>query len=393
MKSASEFRISGILIAILASIAVLLLGACSDSGDDMNAPEKGIEKTTFLTGFQEVPARNTGAVGFGTATVIPSTRMITGSITTTGITGTAAHIHEGPVGVVSPVIVPMTETPVGSGQWVIAPNTVLTESQFASFQSGNLYFNVHTAANPGGEIRGQIGLDVKNVTLTGAQEVPPHTTAATGTGVLMYNPETRAISGRVVTTGIVGTAAHIHTGAVGVAAPVSIPMSQSATDSNTWLIPDGTVLTEAQAASLASGGMYFNVHSAAYPGGEIRGQIGRVVRYGVLSGAQEVPPNGSSASGTGVAIIEPETRLISAQTVTTGITGTAAHIHQAPGAVAGSVIVPQTQTATGSGIWNSASGASLTPAQYDDFFKGNLYFNVHSAAFPGGEIRGQIVVQ
>ena len=393
MKSASGFRISGIFIAIIASIAALLLGSCSDSGDGMTVPEQGVVKTTFLTGFQEVPAKNTGAVGFGTATVIPSTRTITGSITTTGITGTAAHIHEGPAGVAAPVIVPMTETPPGSGQWVIAPNTVLTESQFASFQSGNLYFNVHTVANPGGEIRGQIGLDVKNVTLTGAQEVPPRATSAKGTGVLTYKPDTRAISGRVVTTGIAGTAAHIHTGAVGVAAPVSIPMTQSPTDSNTWLIPDGTVLTEAQAASLVNGGMYFNVHSAAYPGGEIRGQIGRVVRYGLLSGVQEVPPNGSGASGVSVAIIEPETRFISAQTVTTGVVGTAAHIHQAANAVTGSVIVPQSESTPGSGIWTSASGAALTPAQYDDLFKGNLYFNVHSAAFPGGEIRGQIVVQ
>jgi CHRD domain len=393
MKSVNGFKISGILIAILAGIAVVLLGSCSDSSDNFVMPELGITKSNYLTGFQEVPPKITGATGFGTATVIPSTRMITGSITTTGITGTAAHIHEGPVGVASPVIVPMTETPPGSGVWVIPPNTILTESQFASFQSGNLYFNVHSAANPGGEIRGQIGLFVKNVTLTGAQETPPRTTAATGTGLLTYNPDLHTISGRVVTTGIAGIAAHIHTGPVGVAAPVSIPMAQSPADSNTWLIPDGLVLTDAQVADLFGGNMYFNVHSAAFPGGEIRGQIGRVVRYGLLTGAQEVPPNASSATGTGVAIIEPETRFIFAQTVTTGITGTAAHIHQAPGAVAGGIIVPQTQTAPGSGIWNSASGASLTPAQYDDFFKGNLYFNVHSAAIPGGEIRGQIVVQ
>ena len=393
MKSASGFRVSGILIAILASIAVLLLGSCSDSGDTVTMPEQNIVKSTFLTGFQEVPPKNTGATGIGTATVTPSTRAITGGVTTTGITGTVAHIHEGPVGVVSPVIVPMTETPAGSGQWVIAPNTVLTESQFASFQSGNLYFNVHSTANPVGEIRGQIGLDVKNVTLTGAQETPPHATTATGTGILTYKPDTRAISGRVVTTGIAGIAAHIHTGAVGVLAPVSIPMTQSSTDSNTWLIPDGTVLTEAQAASLVSGGMYYNVHSALYPSGEIRGQIGRVVRYGLLAGVQETPPNGSSASGVGVAIIEPETRMIFAQTVTTGIVGTAAHIHQAPGAIAGGIIVPQSESAPGSGIWTSASGAALTPSQYDDFFKGNLYFNVHSAAIPGGEIRGQIIVQ
>ena len=67
----------------------------------------------------------------------------------------------------------------------------------------------------------------KNVTLNGAQENPAVTTAASGSGVLVIDTESGAVSGSINTFGISASAAHIHTGAVGVNGPVIIPLTQS----------------------------------------------------------------------------------------------------------------------------------------------------------------------
>lgn len=107
-----------------------------------------------LQGSQEVPPVNTAASGRGVITIKPD-RSVNGSITTTGINATAAHIHEAARGVNGPVIVPLVRT--SENVWSVPAGAMLTESQYAAHRAGNLYFNVHSAAHPNGEIRGQIG--------------------------------------------------------------------------------------------------------------------------------------------------------------------------------------------------------------------------------------------
>jgi len=106
-----------------------------------------------------------------------------------------------------------------------------------------------------------------------------------------------------------------------------------------------------------------------------------------LSGAQEVPPVVTSASGTGSITIGPD-QSVSGSVTTTGVDGTMAHIHLAAAGQNGPVIVPMNKTAEG--VWTIPAGAKLNDAQFQSFKDGNLYVNVHSAAFRGGEIRGQL---
>jgi hypothetical protein len=234
-------------------------------------------RSASLSGANEVPPVTTAASGTGVLALDPVTRRVSGFVKTTGVTGTLAHIHTGAVGVSGGVTVALVETPPGSGIWAVPTNVALTAAQVASFNAGELYFNVHSVANPTGEIRGQIvpaTLTVKTAQLSGTQEIPPVATSASGNGIAVVNSVTREIFGDVKTAGVTGTIAHIHEGAVGVAGPVRVNLDQTAPGSGVWSIRESDrVLSPALAAQFDAGNLYFNVHSAANPGGEIRGQI------------------------------------------------------------------------------------------------------------------------
>jgi len=112
----------------------------------------GADITATLTGAQEVPPVTTNATGTAMLT-IGGDRSVSGTITTTGVDATAAHIHEAPSGKNGGVIVPFVKS---GDKWTIPPGAKLTEPQMKSFQDGNLYVNVHSAANKDGEIRAQL---------------------------------------------------------------------------------------------------------------------------------------------------------------------------------------------------------------------------------------------
>ena len=105
-----------------------------------------------LAGDQEVPPVKSAGTGSGTI-IVGTDRSVSGSVLTTGITGTAAHIHEAAAGQNGPVIIPLTQT---GNTYTVPAGAKLTDAQFASFQAGKLYVNVNTAANPGGEMRAQL---------------------------------------------------------------------------------------------------------------------------------------------------------------------------------------------------------------------------------------------
>ena len=114
------------------------------------------------------------------------------------------------------------------------------------------------------------GSNTPTLTLTGASEVPPVTTSASGTANVTINPD-RSVVVKVNVSGMTATASHIHEGAAGTNGPVIVPFTKTA--DNTFASSDGAKLTESQYASYKAGNLYVNVHSAAHPGGEIRAQI------------------------------------------------------------------------------------------------------------------------
>jgi len=119
---------------------------------------------TVLTGEKEVPPVKTAASGVSDLSVrtgrCPSAGsasdciMLVGTVQTTGVAATAAHIHQGAVGQNGPVIVTLVKT--GTDVWGVPVGTTLTDAQYQAYLAGRLYVNVHSDAHKDGEIRAQL---------------------------------------------------------------------------------------------------------------------------------------------------------------------------------------------------------------------------------------------
>jgi xanthine/uracil/vitamin C permease (AzgA family) len=130
-------------------VAALFAAGCAQQ---MSSPAPS-GSNVVLSGNQEVPPVNTAATGSGTITVLMD-RSVTGTVTTSGVAGTVAHIHLAAPGQNGPVIIPLNKT--GDNIWSVPASIRLNDTQYEAYKVGNLYVNVHSAANPGGEIRGQL---------------------------------------------------------------------------------------------------------------------------------------------------------------------------------------------------------------------------------------------
>jgi len=338
-----------------------------------------------LSGNNEVPPVPTMASGYCTLTLHQPSNMITYKLRIAGLVPTAAHVHRAAVGQNGPIIFPLDHLGlVGS----IGP---LTAAQIIDLWTGLYYVNVHTNMWPGGEIRGQVSPEIKDpyiATLNGANEVPPNPSTATGTAYLVLNRPENTISYEVITSGLVGgNAAHIHTAPTGMNGPVTIPLNGTPPANLTRWCGISPPLTAGQLNDLISGNLYVNVHTNALPGGEIRGQIGRDTfnLFQSLSGANEVPPNASMASGFTVLGINQSTLTVNYNVQTNVANSTAGHLHTAPPGQNGGVTVPYAGTGP-----NFAGAAVTTAAVIENLKSRALYSNVHSMAFPGGEVRGQM---
>lgn len=356
-----------------------------------------------LTGIQEVPPVATAASGVGAFTMTNAGGLLY-TITVGGLSGpiTAAHFHLGAAGVVGPVIQAITFTgTTATGTW-----TPLADSIVAALFAERIYVNIHTAANPGGEIRGQVVLSsgtYMSATLEGAQEVPGVTTTAKGTAALSLSSVGGAgIAYSITVNGLSGpiTGAHFHRGALGTNGPVAHDITSrfvNNTATGVWRTTGGGALNDSDIVRILTGGFYLNIHTAANPGGEIRGQInvsGGIAMRAALDSAAEVPPTTSRAKGT-ASLVLTEYGLVYSITVA-GLTGpiTAAHFHNGAAGTNGPVVKTLSFTNnTAIGVWKSNDTEPLTTTLLRALLADSIYINIHTAANPGGEIRGQVLLK
>ena len=147
-------------------VTLLVLGACSmkpmihstststSTGKSTSASTSASAMMTSLSGASEVPPVTSNAIGTVELNLNKQTNELSWTVTYTGLSGlaTGAHFH-GPAmaGENAGVVMPMT----GSLTSPIRGVASLTTAQAADLMAGKWYVNLHTAANPNGEIRGQ----------------------------------------------------------------------------------------------------------------------------------------------------------------------------------------------------------------------------------------------
>ncbi len=247
-------------------------------------------------------------------------------------------------------------------------------------------------------------------TVDGAQEVPPVVTAATGKATVVISADNSTIWYVVEYGGLSGAlaAAHIHVGAAGASGGVILPLVASAspmvgTLTTTNFTPSGAITTFAEAvAAIKAGGTYVNLHTAANPGGEIRGQVTAKgnAHFGTLSGAQEVPALATAATGNTWVVVSTDGSTLTYYVAYSGLSGAAAaaHIHLGAVGANGGVLLPL--VVGSSPMTGTLVAANLTPTgsvtdmagAVAAIAAGGTYVNVHTAAHPGGEIRAQLAV-
>jgi len=133
---------------------VLAVGACKKD-EDTTDPNK-VNFTAAINGNSEVPANASTASGTFTGSLDKTTRILSYKVEYTGLTPTAGHLHRGAPGVNGPVVVGFDATAVKTSP--VQGTATLRQTFADSLMAGQVYVNLHTAAFPGGEIRGNISM-------------------------------------------------------------------------------------------------------------------------------------------------------------------------------------------------------------------------------------------
>jgi glucose/arabinose dehydrogenase len=361
--------------------------------------------TAYLAGANERPTPLVnGATGFGIFAL--EGNSLTFTIRYGGLSGnaSAAHIHgsapaSGTAGVMFDLAPYHTGTYGSNGSF--SGTVVLSDAQKAAVMSGLTYVNVHTAANPGGEMRGQIAPVNMQSSLLGAYETGGVSTPARGFG--SFTLVGTQLTFTVNYSGLTGaaSAAHIHGAApLGQNAGVMIDLSpfNGGGFGTAGTFSGTTNLNPTQLAAVIDGLTYVNIHTAANPGGEIRGQIAphvtAVPLTAWISGTNERPTAlVNSANGTAVMSLEGNTLAFNIKYA--GLSGapTGAHIH-GPATSGNSAGVQFDLMPFANGTPGTAGAYSgtvvLNATQRAGLLAGQYYVNFHTAANPGGEARGNI---
>ena len=137
---------TGIFVGVAVMAIVALSTGCTLYGRLMT-------RSVDLSGANEVPAVVTAAAGTASI-VVTGDHSVSGSILIAGMNATAAHIHLGARGRNGPIVIGLVKT--SDTSFKVPDGAKFTAQQYAEYQAGHMYVNVHSAAHKSGEIRGQL---------------------------------------------------------------------------------------------------------------------------------------------------------------------------------------------------------------------------------------------
>lgn len=251
----------------------------------------------------------------------------------------------------------------------------------------------------------------KAAVLSGRQEVPPVTTTGTGNATVSFNSNRTEITVTVEVAGLADiTEAHLHVAPPGADGPIIFPLASSSftspltvTLTQADFVPAPNVATyDAAFVAIEQGNTYVNVHTSAFPDGEIRGQVGPVSMTVDLTGSQVVPTVLTPAAGTMALTLSPDqsSMMVVLNQTDLGIANSA-DLHVGPAGQNGPIIFPLATNFYQVPLSGTLTSTDFTPqpgagvATFEDaidmILSGNAYGSVSTAANPNGEIRGQIL--
>jgi hypothetical protein len=357
--------------------------AGDDSGD-MTMDDGATPATEYdakLTGAEVVPAVLTSAAGTATFFLQPDGVTLQYDITQNVNGGTAAALH-----IAAPAENAAVAYPITPFSGHMSGSITLSSDDANSLTAGMMYVDIQSAANPAGEVRGQLvtpGSTIFVTYLNGDQELPPVQTSNDGHASFILDAAMDTVIYHFVTSAT-PTDININRAIGALTGPVAFPFAP-----NIGQEEDGTLtLAGNDANDLAMGHFYVNVVSAAYPAGELRGQVmmpGESLYTATLSGLNEVPHTSSQASGAAQFILGADRASLRYELDVTGTIPTEADLASGAAGQNGSVLSTLVLNATGAqGTQAIASNqVSLMGSQM-------LYVNVKTASYPTGELRGQL---
>ncbi len=288
------------------------------------------EATTYfsalLSGASETNPVNTPATGHVLAEVTGMEVKLSGSFM--GLTSdynvvasnSGAHIHEAIAGtnggVDHPLNPDLTENN-RAGDFLVAENTIMLEEEdMMALRERRYYVNIHSTANPMGEIRGQmlpLATHYFTTSLSSMNEVQPVEGNASGGAKFEINGTTVTVSGSF--NGLESNynqdiGSHLHIGGAGENGNVVFPLTVNVNEDNRGGVfrarDNRLTLTAEQIATLIAGRYYLNVHSTDIPSGEVRGQVLPEINfYPTADAAITAPAEGTALTVEG----DPETEF------------------------------------------------------------------------------------
>ncbi len=347
-----------------------------------------------LSGSESVPAVATEGRGLLTFLFNADRSKVTVSGLLTRLEGdvTGAYLHVGKKGDTGDTLLNLAPILVGrrvQGELAVPP------SLFRHLQNDRLYASIRTSAHPQGELRGQVeaetDLEYRGV-LTGAEMVPPTNSPGIVFGGLHFPKGADDVYFAFSVTGLSGpiTGASICEAAPGTVGPVVIDIPSQVPGGLTGIFETDEVPADFL-EKCGKGKYYIVVKTAAFPNGEVRGQLsflGHFCSFSSVNRLQQVPPPPSS-TGFAMSHTVPNATLDSL-TTTVGISGivpTSATVRVGAAGTNGTVLFDLQSTPL-QGVYTKTY--PISPSGLTDFAENRLYIQVGTAAYPNGEIRGQL---
>jgi hypothetical protein len=231
--------------------------------------------TVALSPAQIIPAPVAASTGTAHLSSNLASGALSGSLVLSGVTASAVTLNEAFAGNRGAVLLTLLPG-AGTGEWHLPAGAPLTAEQITALLQGGLYLTASSAANPGGELRGQI--TPANVTvifsaMSGTQEVPPVAINASGVAATTADTVAHTLTLHVHASGIDDAmAGEVADGALGATGSRLTTLARDDIDPGHWSTELAAV-DDAAMAAFKAGDWYVNVMTPEDPEGALRGQI------------------------------------------------------------------------------------------------------------------------